>query len=273
MSAQTAVINRNLEWEKQYKQFEPQLAEKIEEIKTVLPDTVELQSIDELEQSSLELLAIEKRAFTLMRDERFDEARQILYSPEYEAQKKRFFAEVPKVVSQLNELQKNEIDAEYSYSNRFIGIAIAVFGLSLFAWIAAIRNISVSHRKLIVSTAEKERTQEALRKSEQYQNLFRLANDAILVIEPETEIVLDANERACEVYGYSREVFIGLNLQDISENAEKNHSYLEELQKSGKCQEFETVQYRADKTPFNILIISSVFSKNGQINGSIIPVR
>lgn len=264
MSARTSVTTRDLEWEKQYKQFEPQLAEKIEEIKTVLPDTVELQSIYELEQSSLELLALEKRAFTLIRDERFDEARQILYSPEYEAQKTKFFAEVPKVVADLNEQQKNELDAEYSYSNRFIGIAIAVFGLSLFAWIFAIRNISVSHRKLIVSTAEKERTQEALRKSEQYQNLFRLANDAILVIEPETEVVLDANEKACELYGYDRRQFIGLNLQDISEKSEENSSYLKELKKTGRCQEFETIQYRADNTPFNILINSSMIEYHGK---------
>jgi diguanylate cyclase (GGDEF)-like protein/PAS domain S-box-containing protein len=264
MSARTSVSTGNLEWEKQYKEFEPKLGEKIEEIKTVLPDTVELQSIDELEQSGLEMLAIEKRAFTLMRDKRFDEARQILFSPQYEAQKTKFFDEVPKVVAQLNAMQKNELDSEYSYSNRFIGIAIAVFGLSLVAWISAIRNISVSHRKLIVSTAEKERTQEALRKSEQYQNLFRLANDAILVIEPETEIVLDANEKACEIYGYTREHFIGLNLRDISENSEKNHSYLEELNKTGSCQEFETVQFRGDGKPFNLLVSSSLIEYHGK---------
>lgn len=264
MSARTSVSTGNLEWEKQYKEFEPKLGGKIEEIKTVLPDTVELQSIDGLEQSGLEMLAMEKRAFTLMRDKRFDEARQILFSPQYETQKTKFFDEVPNVVAQLNALQKSELDSEYSYSNRFIGIAIAVFGLSLIAWISAIRNISVSHRKLIVSTAEKERTQEALRKSEQYQNLFRLANDAILVIEPETEIVLDANDKACEVYGYNREKFIGLNLRDISEKSEENHSYLAELKETGRCREFENVQFRADGSPFNLLISSSMIEYHGK---------
>lgn len=264
MSARTSVTTENLEWEKQYKEFEPRLAEKIEEIKTVLPDTVvELQSIDQLEQSGLEMLAMEKRSFTLLREGRYEQARQILFSQEYEQQKAKFFAEVPNVVAQLDELQKSELDSEYSYSNRFIWIAVAVFGLSIIAWISAIRNISVSHRKLLVSTAEKERTQEALRKSEQYQNLFRLANDAILVIEPETEVVLDANDKACEMYGYKRDDFIGLSLQAISENSDQSHSHLERLKKTGGCQEFENVQFRADGTPFNLLINSSIIEYQG----------
>lgn len=265
VSARTSVVTGNLDWEKEYKEFEPKLSDKIEEVKTVLPDSVELQSIDELDTANLALLGMEKRAFTLMREDGHQEqARQILFSDEYTAQKNKFLAAVPKVVSQLNALQKDELAAEYQYSNRFIGIAVLVFGLSLIAWITAIRNISNSHKKLIISTAEKERTQAALLKSEQYQNLFRLANDAILVIEPESEIVLDANEKACEVYGYEHSKFVGLSVKNISENTEHGQEHLEQLKAAGgSLHEFESVQFRADGTALNVLINSSIIEYQG----------
>src|SRR3954470_511161 len=38
MSARTSVTTGNLDWEKEYEKFEPQIARKIDDIKTVLPD-------------------------------------------------------------------------------------------------------------------------------------------------------------------------------------------------------------------------------------------
>lgn len=271
IAARTSAAAGNLEYENEYKKFEPQLTQKIGEIKSVLPDTMELESIDQLEENHLELLGMEQKAFTLIRDERIEEARNLLSGKEYETQRIKFFARVPKVVTQLNELQKNELANEYQYSNRFIGAAIIVFGLSLIAWVTAIRNISNSHRKLLISTAEKERTQEALLKSEQYQNLFRLANDAILVIEPESEIVLDANEKACEMYGYKRNDFIGLSLKAITEATESNNGQMEELYAKGSSQEFESVQLRADGSPIHLLINSSLIEYRG--GGAILSIN
>jgi len=52
-----------------------------------------------------------------------------------------------------------------------------------------------------------------LEHSEQdFQGFFNNANDAIIVFEPEKEIVLEANKRAFDLYGYSREEFIGMSL-------------------------------------------------------------
>ncbi len=76
---------------------------------------------------------MEEKAFTLIRDERIGEARNLLTGQEYENQRIEFLARVKKVVAQLNELQKNELSNEYQYSNRFIGAAILVFGLSITA--------------------------------------------------------------------------------------------------------------------------------------------
>lgn len=263
LTARTSAVTGNLEWEKEYKKYEPRAVDKVNEIKSVLPDNVELESVNRLEHANLELLGMEQRAFTYLRDGRIDQARGIMFGSEYEAQKAKFTAEIPNVVADLNKIQKSELASEYQYSNRFVSLAMVAFIFSLIAWIMTVRNISKSHQKLLISTAEKERTQAELFKSRQYQNLFRLANDAILVIKPESEIVLDANYKACEMYGFQRDDFIGLSLQAISENTDISRTQLEKLKTVGNSSEFESIQYRADGKPLNLLINSSIIEYQG----------
>ncbi len=113
--------------------------------------------------------------------------------------------------------------------------------------------------------SRRETVEAELRKSEQYQNLFRLANDAILVIKPEDETVLDVNNKACEMYGFSREEFIGMSMKSISLNPEKSDEQIKKLLAAGEYQEFESVQYRADGAPMNLLINASVIEyQSGQ---------
>lgn len=74
-------------------------------------------------------------------------------------------------------------------------------------------------------------TEAALKESEAvYKNLFENANDAIIIIDPEEEIVLEANHKAFELYGYEKNELIGLKLErfvpDISTARERIKSIL-----------------------------------------------
>lgn len=61
------------------------------------------------------------------------------------------------------------------------------------------------------------RTEQNLREREAYyRSLFEDAHDAILIYSPEDQVVLDVNQRACQIYGYSRDEFIGMSLASIS---------------------------------------------------------
>lgn len=104
---------------------------------------------------------------------------------------------------------------------------------------------------------------EALRKSEEYHNLFQLANDPILIFKPEGEIVLDVNDKACQTYGIPRRAFIGKSLKDISAETARSERYLSRLLAAGTAQEFETVQFHADGTPICFLINASVIEYQG----------
>jgi diguanylate cyclase (GGDEF)-like protein/PAS domain S-box-containing protein len=111
---------------------------------------------------------------------------------------------------------------------------------------------------------ERKLAEEALRKSEEYRNLFKLANDAIIIFEPENESVLDVNDYACKMYGYSREEFIGRSFKDNSANVRRGEQHLAKLLKHETIDSFETVHYQKDGTPINILINSSIIEFEGK---------
>jgi PAS domain S-box-containing protein len=60
------------------------------------------------------------------------------------------------------------------------------------------------------------RTEAALRRSEsEFRTVFESANDAIFISAPDGRI-LEINGVACRTLGYSREEFLGMNLQDVN---------------------------------------------------------
>jgi PAS domain S-box-containing protein len=106
---------------------------------------------------------------------------------------------------------------------------------------------------------------EALRLSERdYHNLFEQAHDAIIVFHPEREIVLDVNERACEIYGFSRTEFVGMSLEAISKNVPRGKDMIEGTLRRGDYLNFETVQYRKDGTEMFLELNASVVTYKGQ---------
>jgi PAS domain S-box-containing protein len=111
---------------------------------------------------------------------------------------------------------------------------------------------------------ESKGAEQAVRKGEEYINLFKLANDAIVVFDPAGEIVLDINDKACEIYGFTREEFIGRSIREMSKNPVRGDEHVKKLLAKGTYQEFETVQFRADGTPINFLINSSVIRYQGR---------
>lgn len=109
------------------------------------------------------------------------------------------------------------------------------------------------------------RAEDALRKSEhEYRRLFELANDAILIYEPESREILDVNENACEIYGYPRETFLGMTMKELSLDRQRGRRYLSTLLSRSTYQDFETVHRRYDGKPINVLVNSSVIEFGGQ---------
>ena len=61
--------------------------------------------------------------------------------------------------------------------------------------------------------------QEEAARNLEYRNLFKHANDAIVIYDPQTEDVLDVNDFACEMFGRTRGEFLAMNLGAICANS------------------------------------------------------
>ncbi len=107
-------------------------------------------------------------------------------------------------------------------------------------------------------------TEEALRLSEnQYRNLFEQANEAILIFEPSKEIILEANSKACEIHGYTREEFIGMSLKDVSKDADRGTLAIDQVLAYNNLKGFESIHRRKDGAEIHFLINASVIEYNG----------
>ncbi len=87
-------------------------------------------------------------------------------------------------------------------------------------WTAEDEDFAVSVADMVslaLAADERARAQEALRASEaSYRAIFDLSNDAIFVHDAETGEVVDANRKAYEEHGYTREELAGLPLGALS---------------------------------------------------------
>jgi len=88
MSARMAAATGDLRWEKRYRRFEPTLDSAIKEAMKLVPEAGGGHDAAKTDQANVGLVAMENRAFDLVREDRADQAAVVLFSDEYEEQKK-----------------------------------------------------------------------------------------------------------------------------------------------------------------------------------------
>jgi PAS domain S-box-containing protein len=112
---------------------------------------------------------------------------------------------------------------------------------------------------------DRKQAEAALRQSEQdYRHLFEMANDPIIIFEPETEIILEANQAACRTYGFDHDEFIGLDLKTLTSDIPRGELQIQALMASGLYHNFETVQLNKQGEEIHFLINSSVITYRGR---------
>lgn len=100
---------------------------------------------------------------------------------------------------------------------------------------------------ILVDISERVLFEAALRQSEQdYRQLFENAHDAIVIFTMRDEIILDVNNRACALYGFSRLEMIGMSLEKISKNVRRGKLRIKKILQKKIFHNFETVHFRKD---------------------------
>ena len=112
---------------------------------------------------------------------------------------------------------------------------------------------------------ERKRLENAIKDSEKdYKGLFENAHDAIIIFRPSDEIILDVNQSACDIYGYTKAEFIGLPIDTISEETEESKRRITETLEKGKTSRFETKHRKKDGMEMLLEINATVVDYKGQ---------
>ncbi len=117
------------------------------------------------------------------------------------------------------------------------------------------------------SLAERSRhaSKTKLRSSEQdYRVLFESAVVPIVIFEPESERILQANAAACELYGVAPGTLVGSSLKEFTKDIARGEEQIRELLRTGTCQRFESVHRTRKGREIDVLVSSSVIQYRGR---------
>lgn len=111
--------------------------------------------------------------------------------------------------------------------------------------------------------SERVTAQKALIESEErYRTVFNMVGDAILLMRYETGEIVDVNDAACKLYGYTREEFLNLSNPDVSAEPELSMKILRE--NKGYVYIPNRQHKRKDGSILNVEIIGNVFRVNNE---------
>src|SRR5262249_54100319 len=113
---------------------------------------------------------------------------------------------------------------------------------------------------------ERKRIEQALVTSEsRYRALFENANDAIF-LESEDDDIIAANERACELLGYSHEELLAMKVPDLQAPEVKGRlgTVIKDELTKYRQNAFEALDIHRDGTRIPVEISNSVIEENGK---------
>ena len=216
MSARMAVVTGDLAWERRYLSFEPQLARALEEVSVLEPGVYAYAGAGVTKTANDRLVAMEHRAFDLVRSGKSREAHDLLTSPEYEEQK-RVYAQGLDVV--LSALRKNAADVVRSERRRAqFNASGAVITVPLLAlcWLAVFRTLSQWHTRLCTNARRiNEQTEAIMQMSAVTIREEKQFSEALIQSLPIAISIFDEEGRFLR-WNHQTEVLLGYAADDCS---------------------------------------------------------
>jgi PAS domain S-box-containing protein len=108
---------------------------------------------------------------------------------------------------------------------------------------------------------------EKLRESEEkYRGLFEKESDAVMIFDTQTLRFEDANRAALDLYGYSKEEFLALTVEDISNEKDKTRATVQEITKINPESYRVPIRFfrKKDGTVFSGEISAATFISKGR---------
>ncbi|MGR4862780.1 sensor histidine kinase [Caulobacter sp. LARHSG274] len=135
MSARMAATTGDLQWERRYRHFEPQLDAVIKETLRLTVRSESAEATRQTDAANLKLVGMENQAFALVRAGRPSQAKSILFGEAYEAQKKIYADGIIRLVRHIQEDLAGSQRAKRKQALFFVTAAIFSIVCLCVAWL------------------------------------------------------------------------------------------------------------------------------------------
>jgi len=151
MSARMGVVTGDKKWEERYNHYDPILVKAIDEAALIVPLSEIGASANETNAANAKLVDMERSAFTLAQEGKLDEAKMMVFGPEYEAQKKVYSAGMQKYSNVLQKSAESRLKTEIINTYYSLLLIVVDIIFCLIAWTLTYR--SITHRRLALSNS------------------------------------------------------------------------------------------------------------------------
>ena len=159
------------------------------------------------------------------------------------------------------------IETPFWKSNYFISINILLV-LLLFYIIYRIRTAAIRKKNIELLKLYKENIsyqKQLIDSGRDYKGLFENAHNAILIIDPETLLIIDVNYSAEILYGYKRDELLNLSLKVLSVEVENTTQLIQMVIKDQGVKSYRTAHRKKDGSEIILNINASVTNYKGKI--------
>ncbi len=163
MSARMAAATGDASWEQRYRKYEPMLDGAIKEVIRLAPHAYSGEGAAQSDAANIKLVEFEHRAFDLVRQNRRAEAHGLLFSREYETQKRIYSQGMTNVADRLRRNADDQLRAEHHKA------AVDIFGVAtslpalLIAWLVVLRTLQHWRTRLAASNRQLDQQANTLR--------------------------------------------------------------------------------------------------------------
>lgn len=172
MSARMAASTGDLQWESRYRLFEPKLDKVIKQTIVIAPEAYASNAM-QTDAANVKLVGMENEAFDLIRQGKSQEALAVLFSPEYEKQKRIYSEGIQLTSTALQARVKLNIDfygSTLSWSSLFSLLSLLIL---IVAWATMLGLVyqyinyrKRAEKKLLETQTKLEKTNDSLERSE-----------------------------------------------------------------------------------------------------------
>jgi CHASE3 domain sensor protein len=142
MSARMTAATGDLQWERRYRVFEPKLDAAIQEAMGLWPEVFISEAVSQTNLANIKLVDMENKAFDSVRQGDLDSATNILYSAEYEKQKKIYSSGMQQVTDSMQQRVHADVSRQKRIAITIIVLLVVLLVLALVVWLYALRTLN-----------------------------------------------------------------------------------------------------------------------------------